>query len=186
MWLLISKICESIEHIRTFSNTSHQTEASHALVFPLEISKAILCLKYFHLHENLRSVTWHANHQYQTELLCSSMAASRWSCKNSSQQNRKSRAPWDCTCVQRGVSVHWWHTALSLCSSSSCMLNLCPAGIPERYLQKEVSELFHPVSREKWKPYYWVKPCLYSWFAMIAAFAAKQRSFVVTPWAPGL
>lgn len=44
-------------------------------------------------------------------------------------------------CAQGGVSVHWSHTALSLCSASPCMVNLCSAGIPERFLQKEVSEL---------------------------------------------
>lgn len=80
------------------------------------------------------------------------MAVSRWACKNSSQQNRNTmvlRAPWDdCMYAHRGVSVCWWQTALSLCSTSPCMLNLCPAGMPERYLQKKVSELFHPTSRE--------------------------------------
>lgn len=67
------------------------------------------------------------------------------------------RTPWDdYMCAWRGVSVYQWHTAPSLSSSSLCMLSLCPAGIPEGYGQKEASELFHPLSGEKWKPCYWM------------------------------
>lgn len=65
---------------------------------------------------------------------------------------------------------------------SSCF----PAGTPEGYQQKEASDLFHHLSREKWKPSYWVKQCLYSWSATATAFTAEQHSFIVTPRALGL
>lgn len=70
-------------------------------------------------------------------------------------------------------------------SVSPCMLSLCLAGIPEGYWQKETSELFHPLSREKWKSYYWVKQCLYSWFAMLHLLL-NTTALLLNPCALGL